>query len=589
MSVDQELAFAVIAGTIALLIWGRIRYDLVALSALLAAVGLGLVAPADAFRGFSDDIVVIVGSALVVSAAISRSGAVEWMMRPLAAPLRRVGLQVPVLVGSVTVLSAMIKNIGALAILMPIAVQLARQSGASASRLLMPMAFGSLLGGLATLIGTSPNIIVSRMRAELTGQPFGMFDFTPVGASLAALGIAFLAFAWRLLPADRKGMGGQEMFEIADYTTEAVLLPSSPLVAKTVRDLEAVAEREVAVVAIIREGGHRYVPAAHWVLYADDILILEGEATALQKLVAAARLELTASKLADPKAPAEQFAACEAVVAEGAVLIGSTPEELRLRDRYGVVLIALRRRDERIRHQLRRIRFQAGDLVLLHGRSDEMPDTLAALGCLPLAERNLELGRQRRVWLAPAILAMAVLLVGAGVVSVTVGFFAAAVIMLLTGTLTLKDAYNQVEWPVLILLGALIPVSGTLQTTGATDLIAALLSHLAKPLPPLGALTLTMAAAMLVTPFLNNAATVMVMAPIGAGVAERLGLSIDPFLMAVAIGAGCDFLTPIGHQCNTLVMGPGGYRFADYPRLGAPLSLLILAVGPFLISRFWPF
>ncbi len=592
MTVDQGLAFAILAGAIILLIWGRIRYDLVALAALLASVASGIVPPDQAFKGFSDDIVIIVGSALVVSAGISRSGVVERVIRPIEPYLRRIETQVPVLVTVVTVLSAMIKNVGALAILLPISLQLSKQTGSAAGRLLMPLAFGSLLGGLMTLIGTSPNIVVSRVRGELTGEPFRMFDFAPVGASLALIGIIFLSVAWRLLPADRKGTSAsQPMFEIAGYTTEATIPPKSPMANKTVRELEALSDGDVAVIAIIREKQHRYVPAAHWVLYENDILILEGEADALRKLIGASGLELATTELADTAqaSDSDAFGAYEAVVTEGSVLIGGTAQDLRLRDRYRVILLALSRQGRRLRQRLRQVRFQAGDLLVLHGRNEDMPEILSVLGCLPLAERDLQLGRQRRAWPAVSILAVAVALVALEIVPVTVAFFGAAVVMLLTRSLTLKDAYTRMEWPILILIGALIPVSGALQSTGATDLLAGWLSKAAMPLPPIGALTLTLAAAMLVTPFLNNAATVLVMAPIGAGVAQRLGLSIDPFLMAVAIGAGCDFLTPVGHQCNTLVMGPGGYRFGDYARLGAPLSLLILLLAPFLITRFWPF
>lgn len=590
MTVDQGLAFAIIAGTIGLLIWGRIRYDLVALAALLASVIAGIVPMDEAFSGFSDDIVVIVGSALVVSAGISRSGAVERVIRPMAPYLQRIHSQVPVLVTVVTLLSAMIKNIGALAILLPITMQLAKQTGSAASRILMPLAFGSLLGGLMTLIGTSPNIVVSRVRGELTGEPFGMFDFTPVGASLALIGVLFLSVGWRLLPEGRKGTApGRSMFEVAGYMTEAMIPPKSAMVNKTVRDLEASSDGEVTVVAIIREKRDRYIPAAHWVLYENDILILEGEADALRNLIAAAELELTTTDLADTKTVSDAFGAFEAVVTAGSVLIGGTAQDLRLRDRYRVILMALSRQGRRLHERLRQVRFEAGDLLVLHGRSEDMAEILAVLGCLPLAQRDLQLGRRRRIWPAVGILAAAVVLVALELVPVAVAFFGAAVVMLLTRALTLRDAYTRMEWPILILLGALIPVSAALQRTGATDLLADWISQAAMPLPPIGALTVTLAAAMLVTPFLNNAATVLVMAPIGAGVAQRLGLSIDPFLMAVAIGAGCDFLSPVGHQCNTLVMGPGGYRFGDYARLGAPLSLLILVLAPLIIVQFWPF
>jgi di/tricarboxylate transporter len=330
------------------------------------------------------------------------------------------------------------------------------------------------------------------------------------------------------------------------------------------------------------------VPAGHWILFENDLLVLEGDADALKKVIDTARLQLMVEKRTEVEPAPPNVSAVEAVVREGSVLIGSSAANMRLRDRYGVILLAMSRRGRRVRQRLHQVRFQPGDLVVLQGRTEEMAETLASLGCLPLAERNLRLGRKRRVVVPVVTLALAMGLVALEIVPVTVAFFGAAVLILLSGALTLKEAYDSIEWPILILLGALIPVSEALRTTGATDLVAGWLSNVALSLPPIGALTLMLAAAMAITPFLNNAATVLVMAPIGASFADRLGLNVDPFLMAVAIGAGCDFLTPIGHQCNTLVMGPGGYRFGDYARLGLPLSLIVIVTAPLLITWFWP-
>ena len=589
MSLDQGLAFAIIAGTMGMLIWGKLRYDLVAVTSLLAAVIVGIVPLERAFKGFSDDIVIIVGSVLVVSAAISRSGVVERLMRPIARHLKNLNVQVPVMVSTVTFLSAFIKNVGALAIFLPIALQIGKRSRTPPSQLLMPLSFGSLLGGLATMIGTSPNIIVSRVRGEITGQPFDMFDYFPVGASLSLIGIVFLSVGWRLLPGNRGSGSKQRPFEIGDYTTEVCLPEDSPLVGKRVRDLEELGEGDVAAIAILREKLHRYVPAGHWPLFANDLLVLEGDADALKKVIDSAGLQLVAETKTKPEPGSPNVSSSvEAVVTEGSVLIGTSASEMRLRDRYGVILLAMSRRGQQVRQRLHHVRFQTGDLMVLQGRTEEMAETLASLGCLPLAERNLRLGRKRRAALPVAVLAGAMVMVALEIVPVTAAFFGAAVLILLTGALTLKEAYDSIEWPILILLGALIPVSEALRSTGATDLVAGWLSGIAMTLPPTGALTVMLVAAMAITPFLNNAATVLVMAPIGASFAERLGLNIDPFLMAVAIGAGCDFLTPIGHQCNTLVMGPGGYRFGDYARLGLPLSLLVVISAPLLITAFWP-
>jgi di/tricarboxylate transporter len=591
MTFDQALAFAIILGTIGLLIWGRVRYDLVALLALLASTACGIVPPAEAFRGFSDDIVIIVGSALVLSAAISRSGLVETLMKPFIPRMTTSGMQVAVLASAVTALSAFVKNIGALAIFIPIALQVARRTEKPPSRVLMPLAFGSLLGGLITLIGTSPNIIVSRMREQIIGEPFRMFDFAPVGVSLAVAGVAFLSVGWRLLPRIKKGTGAtpETRFSIEDYITEARLPSASPYVGKTVRDLEALGDGDVTVVAIIREEFRRYIPAGHWTLYEGDILVLEADTHALARLVDAAKLDLIPGKKLTPgNARQEDLTVVETVVTADSAMIGTTVEQIALRERYGLNLLAISRSGRRIAQRLRRVRFQEGDLLVLQGRAERINDKLAALGCLPLAERNVPLGRPRSLYLPAAILGVAMVLVTTGMVSVPVGFFGAAVAVLAFQVLTLREAYDVIEWPVLILFGALIPVSEALQSTGATGLVAGWLSAAAQHLPALGALGLMLIAAMALTPFLNNAATVLVMAPIAASMAGQLALSPDPFLMAVAIGAGCDFLTPIGHQCNTLVMGPGGYRFGDYWRLGLPLSVMVAVLGTLLISLFWP-
>jgi di/tricarboxylate transporter len=590
MTLAQGLAFAIVIVMMALFAWGRWRYDLVAAVALLAAVIVGIVPPDQAFKGFSDDIVIIVGSALVVSAAVARSGVIERVARALGPYLVTIHRQIVALVGSVTLLSAFVKNVGALAMLMPIAFQLARRTGTSASSLLMPMSFGALLGGTVTLVGTSPNIIVSRVREELLGEPFGMFDFTPVGAGIAIAGFLFLLFGWRLLPRDRKGAASMDAaFNLVGYTTEVTVPEDSPAAGVTVKALEELGEGETEVITLIRGGTRRYEPAGNVVLKSGDILILQGEPTALERIVALEKLRLTREgKSHEIDAPSDEIGVMEAVITPDSELVGSSVGQLKLFDRHAVNLLAVSRRGRRITHRLRGVKLRAGDVVVFRGNLDAMPETLGELHCLPLAERDLRIGRRASL-LPIGVLAVAMGLVASNVVPVAVAFFGAAVILLLARSLSLREAYDAIEWPILIMLGALIPVSDALHTTGGTDLIAAWLSHAAVTLPPMGAVALLLVAAMTVTPFLNNAATVLVMAPIAASFAGRLGYNPDPFLMAVAIGAACDFLTPIGHQCNTLVMGPGGYRFGDYWRLGLPLSLIVLILGVPLIAFFWPF
>ncbi|MBB3972441.1 SLC13 family permease [Hansschlegelia beijingensis] len=586
MTLPQGLSFAIIGLMMAAFVWGRFRYDVVAVGALLAALLAGVVKPADAFSGFSDDIVIIVGSALVVSAAISRSGLMAAAVQRFAPNISSTRAQLLLLVGVVTVLSAFVKNVGALAIMMPIAIQMARRSGVSASLFLMPMAFGSLLGGLMTQIGTSPNVIVSRVRGEMTGTPFTMFDFTPVGLTLAVVGVCFLAFAYRLLPnRDRAGADVEEAIEIKNYVTEARVTEETTAVAKTVRDLAALASGDAMVTSIVDARGRRRTPMPDAKLLEGDALLIEGDPAALDRIVARGKLKLASARAGEPET---DIGSVEAIIGPRSSFVGASAERLSLFHRTGVDLLAVSRRDKRFTERLHEITLAAGDVILLRGDRTRLAELLREWDCLPLAERELHLGISRRGLLPVLILAGAMLATTLSLTTVPVAFFTAAALMVATGSLPARDAYRSLDAPILVMLAALIPVSDSVRTTGAADLVAGWLSHAAAALPPYGALALILVAAMAVTPFLNNAATVLVMAPIAAQFATQLGFRPDAFLMAVAIGAGCDFLTPIGHQCNTLVMGPGGYRYGDYARLGAPLSLLVVLVAVPMLMLVWP-
>ncbi|MFC3581520.1 SLC13 family permease [Sphingomonas hylomeconis] len=589
MTVPQMLSVATLAGMMALFIWGKFRYDVVAILALLASLALGIVKPKEAFSGFSDDIVIIVGSALVISAAVQRSGFIEVALSFVSRRVTRVRSQLMVLTAAVGFASALVKNIGALAMLMPAAFQMAKKNNTSPSVFLMPMATASLLGGLITLIGTSPNIIVSRVREEMTGQPFGMFDYAPVGLGLTVMGLIYLRFAYRLLPRDRRAaptMG--EALDIKGYVTEAEVVEGSPAVDETVAAFLDRHEREVTITQLVR-AGLRSAPHDHILLREGDTLILGGDPDALERVIAKDRLKLEGEDREKVDADDDdEIGVIEAVINLGSPLIGQTAGRLALQARYGVNLIAISRRGEHLSKRLANTELRGGDVIVLQGPLQQLPERLRSLGCLPLAQRELRLGASKRGWLPIVILAAAMLSTATGYVPVAVAFFAAAGLMMASGVLPVREAYDHVEWPILIMLGALIPVSDSLRTTGASNVIATWLAETASALPAWGAVALILAAAMAVTPFLNNAATVLVMAPIAATFAGDLGFRPEAFLMATAVGAGCDFLTPIGHQCNTLVMGPGGYRFGDYARLGAPLSVLVLVVGTPLIMAVWP-
>jgi len=591
VTLQQGLSFGLIGMTVLCFLWGRWRYDLIALGALAAGMAMGLIPVKSAFAGFSNDIVVIIASALVLSAAISRSGLVDLLMAPLLPRLRTERSQAPVLVAVTTVLSMMTKNVGALALMMPSALQIAKRTGVSPGRLLMPMSFGSLVGGLAVLVGTSPNIIVSEVRGRALGEPFGMFDFMPVGGTLALLTILYLSVAYRLLPEHRRAAIDVDAALAANaYVTEVEAPEGWRFAEGRVADLKMAADGAVSVVAILRGRERMNSPHPNRKILPGDQLLLEGEQQALNELIVKSGLKLTdAHRPVAMNEPTEEVRVVEAVIGGESDLIGQTARSLKLNEAHGVNLLGVSRRGYRMAGRLATVRLRAGDVLVLQGAERQLPLALAALGCLPLAEREVRLGGARHVLLPTAILVGAMLLVAFGVVSAAAGFFGAAVLVVATGALRMREAYAALEGPVLVLVAAMIPVSDTVQATGGADLIAGWLSGAFHGMPPLLTLTAMMAVAMAATPFLNNAATVLIVAPIGMGLAQRLGLSPDPFLMAVAVGAGCDFLTPIGHQCNTLVLAPGGYRFGDYARLGAPLTLLILIAAPALITLFWPF
>jgi di/tricarboxylate transporter len=587
---QQALAFGLIVVTIGFFIWGRFRYDLVSLAALGASVALGLTPARQAFDGFSNDVVVIIACALVVSAGFARSGLIETLLRPITPRLKSAATQVPVFAAGTAVLSMATKNVGALAILMPIALQTARRTGQRPSALLMPMSFASLLGGLVTLVGTSPNIIVSQVRQDVLGRPFDMYDFAPVGLALTALGVAFLAFAYRLLPHTRPAV---EKLEAAlankPYVTEAAVPEGWTAERRRIGDLHARAQGEVTVVALLRNGRRRTAPHPNTQLSPGDVVVLEGQQQALEALISRLKLKLARSdKPVAMEEPTEEIRVVEAVIGPHSPLAGGSAAKLDLHGQYGVNMLAVSRSGYRLTQTLRRIRLRSGDIVMLQGGERTLPDALKALDLLPLAEREVRLGGIRRVLAPAAIVAAAMLAIAFHLAPVVIAFFAAAVAMVAFGGLRMREAYAALDGPVLVLIGALIPVGEAIHHTGGADLAAAWLSHFLGPAPPLITLGAIMLLAMISAPFMHNAPTVLVFGPIAAGLAQRLGLNPDAFLMAVAVGAASDFLTPIGHQCNTLVMGPGGYRFWDYPRLGAPLSLLVLLVGTSLIASVWP-
>lgn len=591
MTADQIIIVAVLLSALALFIWGRWRYDVVALSAMLIVAIAGLIPPAEVFAGFGHPAVITVATVMIISQALTNSGAVDTLGKQLGAIQDRPVLLVAVLTGIVTLCSAFMNNVGALALFMPVALQLCHRAKRSPSELLMPLSFSSLLGGLITLIGTPPNIVIATYRERLIGEPFGMFDFTPVGLGVAIVGVTFISvMGWRLLPATRRSSTKEgTLFDIDAYITETRLPEKSKLVGKALRELEKLGKGDVAILALVRGKRRLLAPGPFELLKADDVLILEGHSDALKTLVDDTGLEMFGSQTVTAEdLSSERVGMFEAVVSPGSRIEGRSAASLQLHERFGVNLLAISRQGESIRQRISRVTFRVGDVLLLQGEAKTMGDTLALLGCLPLAQRNIKLGHRRRVLPATLIFSVAILLTASGLLPAHLAFTAAVLVLVLTNLLSLREAYASIDGPIIVLLGAMIPVGQALETTGATRLFATQLVAITSGLPHWGILAIMIITAMALSDVINNAATAVIMAPIAASVATALDHPVDPFLMAVAVGSSCTFLTPIGHQSNTLVMGPGGYAFGDYWRMGLPLGILVVLTTVPLILRFWP-
>ena len=590
MTQHQAMAFALIGVTLLLFIWGRWRYDVIALGSLLTGVLIGVVPAAGAFDGFKSDVVIIIASALVVSAAFERSGIVEVVLRPMLERLKTERSQVPAMAATTALLSMASKNVGALAILIPVAQQISRRTGTAISRLLMPMSFASLLGGLVTEVGTSTNIIVSQVREQTLGKPFGMYDFAPVGLGLTAVGLVFLTFAYRVLPKDRTGQVPLTD-AIADkaYVTEALVPDDWTGGPKRVSEVRDAAGGDIEVVGLIRGTDRHSKPHPNTLVRAGDVLQLEGDANRLHKLIADLRWEPhRADRPLDKETRTEEVRSVEAVVGADSALTGQSAGRIDLQSRFNVKLLAVARSGKRLTQRLRVAPIRAGDVLVLRGSQTDLPRALKALGALPLAERSVQLGSRRPLVLPALILAAAMVLVALKLLPIAIAFSLAALLMVITRTISMREAYASLDGTVLVLIGALTPVREALQKTGGAELMAAAFSSVFLHAAPLMVLALLLVAAMACAPFMHNAPTVLILAPVAVGVARHLHMGPDALLMAVATGAACDFLTPVGHQCNTLVLGPGGYKFSDYTRLGAPLSLLVIVCGTLLISVFWP-
>lgn len=587
---DQTIVFITLGVALVLFAWGKVRHDIVALIALFILVLAGIVPKDHAFIGFAHPAVVTVAAVLIISRALMNSGLIDVIASWVLKVGKKLIVQIFALTVVVAVASAFMNNVGALAILMPVAIYIARKSGNAPSYILMPIAFGSLLGGMTTLIGTPPNIIIAAFRGDELGTSFGMFDFSPVGVGIAIVGIAFISLiGWRVLPKRQGETSPEDLFQINDYITEVRVTKDSKLKGQPVSEIQQLTDADIRILGLIRNKRRIHAPDPADELKTNDILILEADSDDLKTFVNNSGTKLVGGKQFRKDAiGSKDIAIMEAVVTANSPLVNNTAANLSMRTKYGINLLAIARQEKKMRQRIDNIRFKAGDVLLLQGRVNNINDAIISMGCLPLAERGMKLGVPRQIILALGIFGAGIVSVVTGLLPVNIAFPLAALLLVLTSVISVREIYTSVDWPVIILLGAMIPVGEALETTGGAELIAAQIVSFGTEFPAWAIVAIVLIVTMFLSDVINNAATVVLMAPIGISIATGLNASIDPFLMAIAVGGSCAFLTPIGHQSNTLVMGPGGYKFSDYWRMGLPLEVIIVLVGVPLILYFWP-
>ena len=591
MTIDQIILFSLFGTVFAMLLWGKFRYDIVAFTALMIGVTLGVVPTDDAFSGFGHPATIIVALVLVVSAGLVRSGAVYLITRTLVDASRSLGSHIAIMGAIGGVLSAFMNNVAALALLMPVDIQTARKAGRAPGLSLMPLSFATILGGMVTLIGTPPNIIIASIREETLGEPFKMFDFAPVGGITAIAGLIFVALiGWRLIPTPDASSSKESMDSYTDYLAELTVPEKSKLIGKRVSELYEDAEKnDVAILGLNRGGKRLYGTAEDTVLKAHDVLVIEAAPEALDEFRAALKLNFSDTKREEIlSAASEGLAVIEVVVTENSRINGKTTQAVGLSWRQHTVLMGLSRKGKAVKSQMRKTVIKTGDILLLLAPIDTANDVTEWLGCLPLADRGVSVTADSKVWLAIGLFAGAVALASFGLLYLPIALGLVVVAYVLAKIVPLSELYTHIEWPVVVLLGSMIPLGAALETSGGTELIAGALVGLTEGLAPWMILTVLMIVTMTLSDVLNNTATTIVAAPVGIQMANSLGVSADPFLMAVAVAASSAFLTPIGHKNNTLILGPGSYTFGDYWRMGLPLEILVVAVSIPAILVFWP-
>ena len=631
MSVDQISIILIIILTFSLFVWGKWRYDIVAIIALsvlfITDQFLGnensnlIIDSSNIFSGFSHPAVITVAAVLIISRALRNSGVVDLISRQIS-PLSNNKITHIASLSSVAALcSAIMNNVGALALMLPVALKTSVKQNRSPSILLMPLSFASILGGMITMIGTPPNIIISTFRKtyqldlktqaiqdpsslsakyllsqnidvnQFNPLAFSMLDFSYVGGIVALIGVLFITFiGWRFIPRDSyKKPGTESLFSINEYITEIRIPKECKFIDMKIKDIEKITEDRLTIFGIISKKGKLVSINNHRIIKEGDRYLAKADPKELQEVMDEFGMRFT-KKMREriDKLSNEDTTFKELLITPGSPLENRTRTYFRRRTSNSLVLMAIARQGKPIHSLLQNVKFRVGDVLLLQGQADDIRDNIASLNLIPLADRDLKIGIFSKVGLSLMIFGLAISLSMAGILPTTLAFVLAILMYIFSGILPIRELYKQIDWPIIILLGAMIPVSNALQTTGTSQLIAELVVSMTQNLPNWFILTLIMIITMCLSDIINNAATALIMAPIGVSIAMSMGLNVDPFLMSVAVGASCAFLTPIGHQCNALILGPGGYKFTDYWKMGLPLEILIVIISIPSILYFWP-
>ena len=590
MTSDQIFLFSLFAVVFALLIWGRIRYDLVAFAALVIAVIGGLVAPEESFSGFGHPAVVIIALVLIVSRGLLNSGAVEMIAGLVLSSNRSLPLHIGIMSVIGAALSAVINNVAALALLMSLDMEAAEKAKRAAALSLMPLSFATILGGMITLIGTPPNIVIAQYRERALGESYSMFDFAPVGLCVAIAGIIFVALiGWRLIPKHDRAARIRSGDDTGNFVAEAQVPGDSDSIGLRVSDLYPLAsEHDIAVLGLVRRGQRLTGFARYEEICKGDHIVVEGDPKSIEAFLGSAALGFAGEEKHDVGLTSPSLALIETIVPDSSRIVGRCSYDLRLLTRHGITLLGVSRQGTRFRDRVRKLNIKAGDVLLLLGPQERLDEVVSWLGVLPLADRQHAVIQRKKAMLAVGLFLGAIALSVSGLLYLPVALASCVIAFAVLGIVSGREVYESVEWKVIVLLASLIPLGLALENSGGTQIIAELIVSQTEGWPHWAILTVLVMVTMTLSDFLNNVATALIAAPIGLNVANAIGAAPDPFLMGVAVAASCAFLTPIGHKNNTIIMGPGGYRFGDYWRMGLPLEILVVAISVPAILYFWP-